>query len=102
MADEQKIDASKTDHAAHLASVVDEITSHSESASLFDWNLDENGAISKVFNYAFKFGGLDEVDGLIEDLNSLLLARGAQYILKPGAACQLNSDGEPEALMVYY
>lgn len=102
MNEDCKETARKPGQLADLACVVDEIASHGTSGSLFNWNPDESGAISKVFNYAFKFGGLHEVDELIQDINTLLMARGAEYILRPGAAYQIDADGQPESLMVYY
>ena len=102
MTEDRRKGVKKSEHTARLACVVDDIASHSASGSLFDWNPDENGALSKMFNSAFKYGGLNEVDELIRTINTLLLARGAEYILRPGAAYQIDADGQPESLMVYY
>jgi len=94
--------ANRCDHSVHIASVVEEIASRGQAGSLFEWNPDANGAISKMFNCAFKSGGLDEVDGLIEEINTLLLQKGATFVFTPGAACQMDADGKPDSLMVYY
>ncbi|PWU03253.1 MAG: hypothetical protein C5B53_00695 [Candidatus Melainabacteria bacterium] len=102
MTPDKKDATDEGNHAEHLACVVDEITKHTASGNLFNWDPDENGKISKVFNYAFKYGGLDEVDELIEDINGLLLAKGAEFILKSGAACLMDADGAPDSLMLYY
>jgi len=92
----------KPDYLKHLDCVVKEIAESTARPDPFAWVPDENGCMSKMFNYAFRLGGLDEVDELIELINSNLLAKKATFVLKSGAACEMSAEGEPESLMVYY
>ena len=92
----------KSDYLKHLDCVVNEIAESTARPDPFAWVPDENGCMSKMFNRAFKLGGLDEVDALIEMINSKLLAKKTRFVLKSGVACAMSIGGEPESLMVYY
>jgi len=98
----QMTNRTESQHAEHLRPVVDEIMQHVVAGDLAHWQLKSTEAITKMFGHAFKRGGLDAVDGLVEDLNVLLSARGSTYLLAPGASCIMDPEEVAEALMIYY
>ena len=91
-----------TAQARSVAAAVSAQFDDRKPESCTNWVTEYDDSIAQIFRDEFAKGGLEQIDTLIDEANTILRSRKSRYVFAPGAAYTEDRDGKPKGLMVFY